>query len=250
LSAIERAIYINRVVEMPLLLGNKKSRSVRFILLKRRLWYLNFGIYSAFKRVFGLLIALILLVLLSPLFLIVSILIKREDGGKILFKQLRTGRDGKEFYIYKFRTMVENNDIHDKSCADKHTKIGKFLRNTSIDELPQLFNIVKGEMAFIGPRPWITDYYEAMNARERARTIVSPGITGLAQANGRNGITIFEKINYDLEYVKGYSILTDFRVIVDSIKAVVSKANADAGKNIIHNELKELRVKNALRMII
>jgi len=89
-----------------------------------------------------------------------------------------------------------------------------------------------------------------MNARERARTIVSPGITGLAQANGRNGITIFEKINYDLEYVKGYSILTDFRVIVDSIKAVVSKANADAGKNIIHNELKELRVKNALRMII
>ena len=142
--------------------------------------------------------------------------------------------------------MPVSNDVLDKTCADRHTKIGTLLRKTSLDELPQLFNIVKGEMSFIGPRPWITEYYKAMNYRERTRTVVRPGITGLAQANGRNGISIHEKIDLDLEYVKTYSIFTDIRVIFESVKAVISKEDADAGKGVIHDELEELRAENKL----
>ena len=134
--------------------------------------------------------------------------------------------------------------MHDKTINDKHTKIGKILRDTSIDELPQLINVLKGDMAFIGPRPWITDYYDSMIKGQRIRTLVKPGITGLAQAKGRNGLSIFEKINYDLDYVRHFSIFEDLKVIFLSIRAVCSKENADAGKFLIHDELRELKAKN------
>lgn len=236
MSAIESVAYLNESVEMPSPLS----------LAKRLLYQANFILYSGIKRVLDFTLALILLILLSPIFMVISFLIKKEDGESIIFKQLRTGQNGKDFYIYKFRTMPKSNNVLDKSCADKHTKIGSILRKTSLDELPQLFNIIKGEMSFIGPRPWIIEYYKAMNYRERMRTVVKPGITGLAQASGRNGITIHEKIGYDLEYVKSYSILMDLKVIVGSIRAVLSKEDADAGKGAIHNEIEELKAENKL----
>lgn len=232
----ESVAYLQESVELPSFSAS----------LKRFLWKANFIAYSAVKRVLDFVFAGLLLILLFPVMMVIAALIKKEDGDPIIFKQLRTGRNGKDFYIYKFRTMPVSNDVLDKTCADRHTKIGTLLRKTSLDELPQLFNIVKGEMSFIGPRPWITEYYKAMNYRERTRTVVRPGITGLAQANGRNGISIHEKIDLDLEYVKTYSIFTDIRVIFESVKAVLSKEDADAGKGVIHDELEELRAENKL----
>jgi lipopolysaccharide/colanic/teichoic acid biosynthesis glycosyltransferase len=208
------------------------------------LWLIHFVFYAFIKRTLGFLLALIGLILLSPLFAVVAILIKLEDGGPVFFRQVRTGLFGEEFSIYKFRSMAVGNDVRDISCRDKHTKIGKILRNTSIDELPQLINVLKGDMAFIGPRPWITEYYDTMNSHERTRALVRPGITGLAQANGRNGISIFDKIGYDTEYVKKYGLLMDIRVILDTVKAVLSKEDVDAGKMIIHDEIADLRTEN------
>ena len=140
--------------------------------------------------------------------------------------------------------MKEGNDVRDNSCADKHTKIGKFLRNTSIDELPQLINILKGEMSFIGPRPWIPEYYNSMVNVQKVRTLVKPGISGLAQANGRNGISILKKIEFDVKYVRDFSVLMDILVMFGTLKAVISKEDADAGKQIIHDELDELKAEN------
>ncbi len=233
MSALERAAYL---YENP----NRDFLSLFSLVM----WNVKFVFYSFVKRVFDILLSLIGLILLSPLFLIIAILIKKEDGGPVLFKQTRTGYLGKEFKVLKFRSMRVGNDVRDNSRADEHTKMGNFMRKTSIDELPQLINVLKGDMSFIGPRPWITEYYGYMNQHERMRVLVRPGITGLAQANGRNGISIFKKIDYDLEYVKKYSIFMDIRVILDSVKAVIFKTNADAGKMVIHNELDELKSKN------
>lgn len=224
--------------------GSGILQSAIFSPKKRALWLLNFGIYSVIKRLLDLVFSILGLIVLSPLFAVVAILIKREDGGRVLFKQMRTGQFGEEFEIYKFRSMREGNDIRDKSCKDKHTKIGKFLRDTSIDELPQLINVLKGEMSFIGPRPWIPEYYREMMNAQKVRTLVKPGITGFAQANGRNGISILKKIDLDVKYVRKFSIFMDIIVIFETIKAVLSKADADAGKQIIYDELSELKAEN------
>ena len=185
-----------------------------------------------------------------PPLIVIAILIKREDHGPVIFKQVRTGKDGKEFNIYKFRTMVAENDVHDTSIPDQKTHIGRILRKTSLDELPQLFNILKGDMSFIGPRPWIPEYFEAMNSEERRRTLVRPGITGLAQSHGRNALTVFEKISFDLRYVEHYSPLTDLRIILASVRTVLSKKNVSAGKKVIKNELFELRRRKTAKAVI
>ncbi len=205
---------------------------------------IHFIAYSIFKRTLGILFSFIGLILLSPLMLLISFAIKLDSKGPILFKQVRTGKNGKPFKLYKFRSMVVDNDVYDLSKKDAHTKVGSFLRKTSLDELPQLINILKGEMAFIGPRPWITDYYENMNEKERHRCDVLPGITGLAQAKGRNKLTIFEKINYDLEYIRDYSLYEDLKVIFLTIKTVLSKVGCDAGKDTIQNEINDLIEEN------
>lgn len=197
--------------------------------------------YRVIKRIIGFVLALIMVILSSPFLLLISIAIKLDSKGPVIFKQERTGYKGKTFMLYKFRSMVIDNDVHNFSVQDKHTKVGSFIRKTSLDELPQLFNILKGDMAFIGPRPWITDYYENMTRFQRKRCDVLPGITGLAQASGRNNITIFDKINYDLEYVKNYSFCLDIKIIFLTIKAVFSKEGADAGKSTIEDELNALK---------
>lgn len=197
--------------------------------------------YKYLKRTLDLIMAIVLLVIFIIPMIIIGVIIKLDSKGPVFFKQPRTGKDGKEFLLYKFRSMAVDNDVHDFSKGDQHTKVGTILRKLSLDELPQIINIFKGEMSFIGPRPWIPDYYESMNERQRHRCDVLPGITGLAQAKGRNDISILKKINYDLEYVENYSLLEDIKIIFLTVKTVLSKEGADAGKNTIQTELETLK---------
>ena len=196
--------------------------------------------YKYVKRFFDLIMALILVIIFLIPMIIIAILIKLDSKGPIFFKQERTGKNGKIFLLYKFRSMAVDNDVHDFNCQDKKTRVGNVLRKLSLDEFPQLINIIKGEMSFIGPRPWIPDYYENMTDYQRRRNDVLPGITGLAQVKGRNNINIIAKINYDLEYVKDFSFRQDVKIFFLTIATVLSKEGADAGKNTIHTELEML----------
>ena len=196
--------------------------------------------YKYVKRFFDLIMALILVIIFLIPMIIIAILIKLDSKGPIFFKQERTGKNGKIFLLYKFRSMAVDNDVHDFNCQDKKTRVGNVLRKLSLDEFPQLINIIKGEMSFIGPRPWIPDYYENMTDYQRRRNDVLPGITGLAQVKGRNNINIIAKINYDLEYVKNFSFKQDVKIFFLTIATVLSKEGADAGKNTIHTELEML----------
>lgn len=200
-------------------------------------------IFLIIKRVFDIVLSGIGLILALPLFTIVAILIKLDDKGSVFYKQLRMGKDLKPFYIYKFRTMTENRKElnSDMSHEKMVTKIGKILRATSIDELPQLINIFKGEMTFIGPRPWILEYYEWFTPKQKRRCEVKPGISGLAQVKGRNGINIFKKIEYDIEYVDNLSIKQDIKIFFESIIAVFKKTNAEITEVGIKEEIRELK---------
>ena len=128
--------------------------------------------YLKFKRVVSFILAVLLFIIFSPIMLVIMIAIRLESKGSAVFKQLRTGKNGKEFYCYKFRSMTIENDVHNFKEEDKITKVGHFIRKTSLDELPQLINIIKGEMTFIGPRPWITDYAKHYNKRQKKRLII------------------------------------------------------------------------------
>lgn len=212
---------------------------------KRRNWTIGKTIYSCFKRLFDIVLSLFGIVISSPFMIIIAIAIKLDSNGPIIFKQPRTGKYGKVFNVWKFRTMVASNNVRDFSKGDQHTKVGTFLRKTSLDELPQLFCIFIGKMSFLGPRPWIPDYYDNMTEKQRHRVDVTPGLSGLAQAKGRNSISIFEKINYDLEYIDNYGLLEDLKVIFLTIKVVLSEEGADAGKSIIQTELEDLKTQEA-----
>ena len=195
------------------------------------------------KRAFDIIVSLIALIILAIPMIIVAILIKLEDGSPAIFKQLRMGKNLKTFYIYKFRTMkTQREELNSEmSHEEMTTKVGKVLRATSIDELPQLINILKGEMSFIGPRPWIIEYYEWFTDEQKRRSDVRPGITGLAAVKGRNGINILKKINFDLEYVDNMSLWFDIKIFFWSIVAVFKKTNAEISENGIKDELTELR---------
>lgn len=197
--------------------------------------------YSLFvKRLLDIIFSLLLIIILSPLMIIVGLII-RNDGGKALFIQKRSGKDGKEFKLLKFRSMPESNNVRDFKKEDEITHFGKFIRKTSLDELPQLFNILKGDMSFVGPRPWITDYSVYFTENQRRRLDVLPGITGLAQSSGRNNLSIKEKINLDIKYVEILSFKTDIYVIIKTIKSVLKKEGAVSSKLTIKNELDELK---------
>ena len=171
-----------------------------------------------FKRLFDIIVSLILLILMLPIFIVVFIAIKLDDGGPIFFKQLRTGKKGKTFGMYKFRSMTveTERDGHKLLHDERVTRVGHFLRKTSIDELPQVINVLKGEMSIIGPRPWVVGYYKNFNKEQKHRCDVLPGITGLAQAYGRNALTVFENINYDYE--------TDFGQVKRKLEAQKEKS--------------------------
>jgi len=199
--------------------------------------------YLVVKRILDFIIATILIIIFAIPMIIVAISIKLEGEGPIIYKSKRIGKGRKEFYIYKFRTMITNRKelesilTHDEMT----TKVGKILRKTSLDELPQLFNIIKGEMSFIGPRPWISEYYEWFTEEQKKRADVLPGISGLAQVNGRNGINIFKKIEYDLEYIQKRSFLYDIKIFILSIVAVFRKTNAEISEMGIKNEINQLK---------
>ena len=193
------------------------------------------------KRVLDVIGAVLLLILLSPIMIATAIAIKLERKGPVLFVQPRSGKDGKTFNMYKFRSMTASNDVHDFSKENEVTTVGAIIRKTSIDELPQLFNILKNEMSFIGPRPWIEDYNVYFTDNQRRRLEVKPGITGLAQAVGRNELSIKEKINLDIEYVDNVSFKMDLRVFFGTIKTVFSKKGAEISKSGIQDELEELK---------
>ena len=207
----------------------------------RRNWNLRKELYSYIRRLLDIIFSLIGIVLTSPIMLIIAIAIKLDSRGPVIFKQDRTCKYGKNFKVWKFRTMAVNNNVLDFSKADQHTKVGTFLRKTSLDELPQFFSILMGYMSFIGPRPWIPEYFENMNEEQKHRVDVTPGLTGLAQAKGRNSISIFDKINYDLEYIDNYGLLEDIKVVLLTIKTVLTKEGADAGKQTIQNEIEDLK---------
>lgn len=201
----------------------------------------GFVIYDVVKRVLDLVLAVGMLVVLLPVLVVVALVVKLDSPGPVLFRQERTGKNGKVFQILKFRSMAVDNDVRDNSCGDKYTRVGGVLRRTSLDELPQLFNILLGQMSFIGPRPWIPEYWTNMSEVDRERSKVRPGITGLAAAKGRNDLTVFQKIAYDLEYVRNYSLKQDIKVIFMTIKTVLGKEGAEAGKGGIHDEIEELK---------
>ena len=200
------------------------------------------GIYKYLKRFIDFIMSLFLIVFLSPIILIVSILIKLTSKGPVLFKQERTGKDGKNFFVYKFRSMHVDNDVLDFTEEDRTTPIGKFIRKTSLDEIPQLINILKGEMSFIGPRPWITEYAKYFTKQQMRRLEVRPGLTGYAQCMGRNGISVIQKINYDIEYVDNFSLVMDLKIIFLTLYTVLMAKNAEGNKNIIKQEIEDLKV--------
>lgn len=200
-----------------------------------------------FKRLFDIIFSILFLILMIPLFIIIFIAVKLDDGGPIFFKQPRTGKNGKMFGMYKFRSMTVDTykNGHKLSHDERVTRVGHILRKTSIDELPQVINVLKGEMSIIGPRPWVLGYYENFNEEQKHRCDVLPGITGLAQAMGRNGLTVFEKIAYDIEYTKTVSLKTDLKIIFKSIVIVLKRDHAEIVQEDWENEIEQLRMQNA-----
>lgn len=185
--------------------------------------------YQYIKRLLDIIAGIIILIFLLPIMLFIALLIKIDSKGPIIFKQQRIGKEGKNFIIYKFRTMVENAEkmgtgLDSYENDIRVTKVGRFLRNTSLDELPQLFNILRGDMSFVGPRPPVTYHpykYKDYPIDVKKRFEVRPGVTGYAQINGRNELSWDEKFKYDLFYIKNKSFWLDFRIFVLSIFKVL-----------------------------
>lgn len=177
------------------------------------------------KRLLDILLSGMALILLSPVLLIVAILVRVKLGAPVLFKQERPGKDEKIFTLYKFRTMTDEKDENGKLLPDdvRLTSFGKMLRSTSLDELPELINIFKGEMSIIGPRPLLVKYLPLYNEEQKHRHDVRPGLTGLAQINGRNAITWEKKFEYDVEYVNNISFGLDCKIFWGTVRAVLKR---------------------------
>lgn len=171
------------------------------------------------KRIIDFTGSLLGLILLSPIFIIVAICLYISNQGKPFFFQPRPGKDGKIFTIVKFKTMNDKKDIHDNLLPDdkRLTKIGVFVRKTSLDEIPQLINVLKGDMSLVGPRPLLPEYLSLYNDFQNKRHLVKPGITGWAQINGRNSISWKEKLELDVWYVDNLTFLIDLKIIVRTI---------------------------------
>lgn len=178
-----------------------------------------------FKRIIDFSLSLIAIILLSPVILVTAILVRIKLGSPIIFKQKRPGLNEKIFTLYKFRTMTDKKDENGNLLSDeiRLTKFGKLLRAASLDELPQLFNILKGEMSIIGPRPLFVEYLKLYNAEQAKRHNVRPGLSGLAQVRGRNSISWEEKFKFDVEYVNKISFKLDLMILIESVKIVFKK---------------------------
>lgn len=186
------------------------------------------------KRIFDFTVSLLLIIILLPIFLIIGIIIAIDAGNPVIYRQYRVGKDNKLFYIYKFRTMRKGTPLaatSDLTEAEKYiTKSGRFLRKTSLDELPQLFNVLAGDMSFVGPRPLIPEEKEIRQLRKEYNVYsVRPGITGLAQVNGRDMLSDEEKALFDKEYVDKQSIKLDIKIMFKTVMVVLKRENISEG---------------------
>ncbi len=182
------------------------------------------------KRCFDILVSAILLVALTPVFLLTALVIRLSLGGPVLFKQTRPGLNGEPFEILKFRTMFEAMDSSGLPLPDAQrlSRVGRFLRATSIDELPELWNILKGDMSLVGPRPLLMEYLPLYSAEQARRHAVRPGLTGWAQINGRNALSWEEKFELDVWYVNNSSMLLDIKILVSTALKVVAREGISA----------------------
>ncbi len=185
------------------------------------------------KSIFDKTLALFLIILFSPIYIVVSLLIFFKMGKPILFRQKRPGYKEKIFGIYKFRTMTNEKDEFGNLLPDdkRLVGIGKFIRSTSLDELPQLFNVLKGEMSFVGPRPLLEEYLPLYNQKQKRRHDVKPGITGWAQVNGRNAISWEQKFDYDVWYVDNQSFWLDIRILWMTFLKVVKRSDISSSSS-------------------
>ncbi len=196
----------------------------------------HFIVYPILKRVFDLVLSLLALVILSPVFAIIAILIKKEDGGPVFYNQLRVGKDGRRFKMYKFRSMVVNADACKQQLMDKNeiagamfkikddprvTKVGRIIRKFSLDELPQLLNVIQGKMSLVGPRPPLIEEVAKYTPYDKQRLLVTPGCTGLWQATRRNEASFDEMVQLDIIYINKRSLWFDLKIIFMTIKVML-----------------------------
>jgi undecaprenyl phosphate N,N'-diacetylbacillosamine 1-phosphate transferase len=191
------------------------------------------GFYEKYiKRPQDFCCALAAIIVLSPIMAVTAVLVRVKLGAPVIFKQERPGLHGKIFTLYKFRTMTDAKDKNGNLLPDevRLTKFGKMLRSTSLDELPELLNILRGDMAVVGPRPLLVEYLPYYTKEEKHRHDVRPGLTGLAQINGRNTLTWEEKFSYDIKYVKNISFVSDVKIILKTVEKVFKRSDILIGK--------------------
>jgi lipopolysaccharide/colanic/teichoic acid biosynthesis glycosyltransferase len=178
------------------------------------------------KRIFDIVFAIAVLVIVFPLILLIAIAIKSESRGPVFFRHTRVGRNGIEFKMWKFRTMVDGSHLNGPQLTQdgdrRITGLGKILRRMSLDELPQLFNVLQGNMSVVGPRPEIPEIVRSYTAQQKRAISVKPGITGLSQVNGRDDLPIDRKLNYEVEYVENLSLQLDLAILIKTIPAIIS----------------------------
>ena len=206
------------------------------------------GLYNKYiKRILDILISLTFIVLFSWLYLILVILVRIKLGSPVLFCQERPGYNEKIFKLYKFRTMTDKRDENGTLLPDSErlTKFGSMLRSTSLDELPEMFNILKGDMSLIGPRPLLVEYLPYYTEEERLRHSVRPGLTGLAQVSGRNYLAWDKRLARDVEYVNHISFIMDVKIIIKTIMVVLKKENIAIDTNIVEGNLCDERTRRA-----
>jgi len=199
------------------------------------------GIYrKIIKRPLDLILSSIALIFFSPLFILIATLVKLKLGSPIIFKQERPGLNEKIFTMYKFRTMSDERDENGDLLPNemRHNRFGKALRSTSLDELPEIFNIIKGDMSFIGPRPLLVEYLPLYNSFQKQRHTVRPGLSGFAQINGRNMTTWEKRFEYDVEYVKNISFLLDFIIVLKTILKVFKREGVNNSESVTMDKFK------------
>ena len=191
-----------------------------------------------FKRFFDFVLSLIAIIILSPVYIIVAILVRVKLGSPVIFTQERPGKDEKIFKMYKFRSMTSETDEEGNLLPDevRLTSFGKKLRSTSLDELPELFNILKGDMSIVGPRPLLVKYLPLYNDFQKHRHDVRPGLTGWAQVNGRNAISWEDKFRLDVEYTEKCSFLLDLKILFMTVSSVLKKEGISSDTSITMNE--------------
>jgi len=178
------------------------------------------------KRIIDLGMASMLILIFFPLFLIIAIAIKLESRGAIFFRHVRVGKDEKTFLMWKFRTMIDGADKAGpgltKDRDPRITKVGRLLRRVSLDELPQLFNVVRGEMSIVGPRPEIPEMVQTYSEQQKRALSIKPGLTGLSQVNGRDDLPINDKLKYEIEYVEKSSLILDLKILLKTVPAILN----------------------------